>query len=151
MPRIVRTRQARNDVLDIWEYVARNNPDAADKLVRKLDVMIQRLAEQPGIGAAQDKYRTGLRSFPVGNYGHLLRTHSDRYPGDPHIAWCARLAGIDLNQCHGVPCTHQAILAPSQVSHSGGRVHEKSMGIWLYSRRSFDLGFAHVLADEGAQ
>jgi len=68
MPRIVRTRQARNDVLDIWEYVARNNPAAADRLIRRLDVMIRRLAEQPRIGAAQDKYRAGLRSFPVGNY-----------------------------------------------------------------------------------
>jgi toxin ParE1/3/4 len=68
MARLLRTSQARSDVLDIWEYIARDNPKAADNLVRKLDLMLRRLAEQPGIGAPQEKYRVGLRCFPVGNY-----------------------------------------------------------------------------------
>ena len=29
---------------------------------------MRQLSEQPLIGAAQDKYRSGLRSFPVGKY-----------------------------------------------------------------------------------
>jgi toxin ParE1/3/4 len=68
MARIVRTRQAREDVIDIWEYIARDNSTAADKLLRKFDETMQHLSEHPRIGAPQDKYRRGLRCFPVGRY-----------------------------------------------------------------------------------
>ena len=68
MPRIIRTRQAREDLLDIWDYVAANNTVAADKLIRKIDEMVRLLADQPGLGSPQDKYRAGLRCMPVGKY-----------------------------------------------------------------------------------
>lgn len=68
MPRIVRTRIAREDVLEIWRYIANDNLVAADKLVRQLDEMVKLLAAQPGIGSSQEKYRPGLRCLPVGNY-----------------------------------------------------------------------------------
>lgn len=68
MVRIVRTRQAREDVLDIWDYVAANNVEAADSLVRRLDQVVRLLSEHPGLGSRQDKYRDGLRCLPAGNY-----------------------------------------------------------------------------------
>ncbi|MDB5339443.1 MAG: plasmid stabilization protein [Planctomycetaceae bacterium] len=68
MARIIRTRQARSDVLDIWEYIAADNTAAADKVIRRLDEVIRLLAEQPELGSRQDKYRVGLRCMPVGNY-----------------------------------------------------------------------------------
>jgi toxin ParE1/3/4 len=66
MGRIIRTKQARNDVLDIWEYVAADNATAADKLIRRLDEVVRLLSEQPEIGSPQNKYRVGLRCMPVG-------------------------------------------------------------------------------------
>lgn len=68
LPRRIAVTQSREDALDIWAYVARDNPRAATKLLRLFDETLRRLAESPGIGAAQDKYRAGLRSFPIGNY-----------------------------------------------------------------------------------
>lgn len=68
MPRVVRTRLARADALDIWNFIADDNPDAADKLVRRIDSVIQLLAMQPGLGSSQERYRPGLRCAPVGNY-----------------------------------------------------------------------------------
>lgn len=68
MARIIRTRQARSDVLDIWEYIAADNTAAADKLLLRLDEVVRLLAEQPELGSRQDKYRVGLRCMPVGNY-----------------------------------------------------------------------------------
>lgn len=68
MARIIRTRQARTDVLDIWEYIAADNSAAADKLIRRLDEVVRLLAERPALGSPQDKYRLGLRCMPVGNY-----------------------------------------------------------------------------------
>ena len=68
MARIIRTRQARADVLNIWEYIAADNAAAADKLIRRLDEVVRLLAEQPELGSPQDKYRVGLRCMPVGAY-----------------------------------------------------------------------------------
>lgn len=68
MLRIIRTRQAREDVLDIWDYIAAENVPAADKLLRKIDEMVRLLAVQPGIGSSQDKHRAGLRCQAVGSY-----------------------------------------------------------------------------------
>jgi toxin ParE1/3/4 len=68
MARILRTRQAREDVLDIWEHIAADNRTAADRLVRRLDEAVQLLGRHPGLGSKQEKYRQGLRCLPVGNY-----------------------------------------------------------------------------------
>lgn len=68
MARIIRTRQARADVLNIWEYIAADNTAAADKLIRRIDEVVRLLAEQPELGSPQDKYRIGLRCMPVGSY-----------------------------------------------------------------------------------
>lgn len=68
MARIIRTRQARNDVLDIWEFITTDNLAAADKLIRQLDEVVRLLAEQPELGSSQDKYRIGLSCMPVGHY-----------------------------------------------------------------------------------
>lgn len=69
MSRHVRlTEQAREDILDIWEYIARDNVQAADGLVDRFTDTYQKLADLPGMGVRQDQYRPGLRCFPVGKY-----------------------------------------------------------------------------------
>jgi toxin ParE1/3/4 len=77
MPRLVRTRQARDDVIEIWEYIARDNTVAADSVLRKLDETMRRLVENPLIGASQETVRPGLRSFPVGKYAIFYELNSD--------------------------------------------------------------------------
>ncbi len=72
MARLLRTRQAESDILDIWERIASENSKAADKLIRKLDAAMRGLSKQPGIGSSQDKYRVGLGCFPVGKYFDFL-------------------------------------------------------------------------------
>lgn len=69
MSRRVRlTEQAEEDVLDIWEYIAGDNIQAADRLIDRFGEMYQRLARSPGMGVRQEQYRPGLRCFPVGKY-----------------------------------------------------------------------------------
>ena len=65
MARILRTPQADVDLADIWSYVAADNLEAADELVRKFDEMMQRLAENPDIGIPQFQYSENLRCKPV--------------------------------------------------------------------------------------
>jgi toxin ParE1/3/4 len=61
MSRILRTPQAEADLAEIWSYVASDNPDAADKLIRRIHKAFQAIAENPDIGIRQDEIRPGLR------------------------------------------------------------------------------------------
>ncbi|QDT44528.1 Toxin ParE3 [Gimesia alba] len=68
MPRIIRTRQANEDALSIWAYIAEHDPNAADQLILRINEMLQKLVVHPGLGSKHDKFRKGLRCFPIGNY-----------------------------------------------------------------------------------
>jgi toxin ParE1/3/4 len=56
------------DLKEIWEYVAENNPSAAEKLVREILQKIRLLAENPQMGKSRDEIFVGLHSFPVKSY-----------------------------------------------------------------------------------
>ena len=68
MPRVVRTYPARDDLRQIWLYIAQHNLTAADRLIDKFERTLQSLARHPLIGEAVPQYRPGLRRFTVGNY-----------------------------------------------------------------------------------
>ena len=68
MPKIIRTYPARDDVRQIWLYIAKDNVTAADRLVDKFDETLHILARNPWIGQSAHQYREGLRQFTVGNY-----------------------------------------------------------------------------------
>ena len=70
MPRLLRTPQANEDVLDIWDYIARRQqqPTMADHVLRELDRVTQMLAGNPLLGQTAEQYRDGLRMFPKWNY-----------------------------------------------------------------------------------
>ncbi len=65
MAKLLRTPQADVDLTDIWTYIARENPAAADKLIRKINDTFELLATNPEIGIRQDELRPGLRCKPV--------------------------------------------------------------------------------------
>jgi toxin ParE1/3/4 len=68
MPRIVRTYPARDDLRQIWLYIAQHNLTAADRLIDKFERTLQSLARHPSMGESAAQYRPGLRRFTVGNY-----------------------------------------------------------------------------------
>jgi toxin ParE1/3/4 len=68
MPRVIKSRLSRDDYLEIWLYVARDNPAAADRLIDQFDANLDALARNPMIGQRADGFAPGLRSLPVGNY-----------------------------------------------------------------------------------
>lgn len=68
MGRVDRTRQAREDILAIWDYIAGDSEAAADRLVRHIDEVAHQLSDNPKIGSPQERFRHGLRCMPVGNY-----------------------------------------------------------------------------------
>lgn len=74
MPRVFRTRRARQDLIGIWRYVADDDPDAADRLLDTLDSRCASLNEHPQLGPARDDIRPGMRCLVEGEYLILYRT-----------------------------------------------------------------------------
>jgi len=62
------SRQAAADISKINDYIAQDNPDAADRLVARFHETMRQLAEMPGMGTAREELGARLRSFPIGNY-----------------------------------------------------------------------------------
>jgi len=68
-----RTAQAEQDLIDLWLYIAQDNPDAADRMLDELESKFQLLAEQPYLGPARPEIAQEMRLFPVGSYLILYR------------------------------------------------------------------------------
>ena len=85
-------RGALADLDEIFAYIAKNNPEAAAKLVARIENAAARIAETPYMGEATRKPR--FRRFPVGNYlivyevaqdevvTHYVRHSARRRPGE---------------------------------------------------------------------
>jgi toxin ParE1/3/4 len=93
-PRLRRTAQADEDLIDIWTYIARDNPPAADRLLDALDEKCQALAHNPQIGMARDDIASGVRYFPVGNYIILYRDLGDGIEVVRYVHGRRRLPGL---------------------------------------------------------
>ncbi len=66
------------DLDQIWEYVAEDNPDAADRWIDKLFDAFQSLAQTPGIGhRREDLTSLPVLFWPVGAYLILYRVQTD--------------------------------------------------------------------------
>ena len=61
------TPLARNDLQDIKDYIAQDNPKAATKYMGILKQKCTMLAKTPTIGVCREEY-CGLYKFPIGSY-----------------------------------------------------------------------------------
>src|SRR5512135_821128 len=68
MARVTRRPLAADDILDIWDHIAEDSLDQADRWVDKLDEKFRLIATQPLMGRARDDLAVDLRSFPFGRY-----------------------------------------------------------------------------------
>ncbi|NEP47052.1 MAG: type II toxin-antitoxin system RelE/ParE family toxin, partial [Okeania sp. SIO2H7] len=59
---------ARQDLIDINDYIAENDIDAADRFLDRIYEKCQLLANFPNMGAKREELMSGLRSVPVGDY-----------------------------------------------------------------------------------
>lgn len=73
---IHRTAKAEEDLVEIWRYIAAENPEAADGLLEQIDRKCFLLAENPLLGRARPDIASELRYSPVGNYLILYRVQS---------------------------------------------------------------------------
>lgn len=59
-------RGALSDLEKIFAYIAQDNPDAAARLLARIEEAAARIAESPFLGEGTSK--TQFRRFPAGNY-----------------------------------------------------------------------------------
>ena len=67
MGTVLFTPLARNDLQDIKDYIAQDNPKAAAQYMGILKQKCMMLAKTPTIGVCREEY-CGLYKFPVSNY-----------------------------------------------------------------------------------
>lgn len=60
---------ARRDLLEIWEFIARDDLDAADRVEREIEQAVTMLASNPGLGhLRRDLTSKPVRFWPVYSY-----------------------------------------------------------------------------------
>ncbi|GAA0283588.1 type II toxin-antitoxin system RelE/ParE family toxin [Rhodovulum strictum] len=77
MPQVFFTQAAREDLIEIWQHIACNDPSAADRVLDRLDEAAAHLARNPQMGPARDDIRPGLRYLVSGFYLLLYRMVGD--------------------------------------------------------------------------
>lgn len=68
MRRIVRSSQSENDLVAVWRYIAADSPEAARRLLERIDQRIELLAEFPFIGESQPQFGEPTRRIIEGSY-----------------------------------------------------------------------------------
>jgi len=62
------TEPAREDLLEIYQHIAPDNPAAAERLLRTFQEKFELLLKFPNIGRERNEMIINLRSLPVGKY-----------------------------------------------------------------------------------
>lgn len=72
------SKQARQDLDDIWLHTARYNPDSADKLLKEIQSRLLMLARFPELGVTREELASALRSSLVDEYLIFYRITKQR-------------------------------------------------------------------------
>jgi toxin ParE1/3/4 len=67
------TRHAREDLLDIWTYIAPQNPAAADRVYDRIEESCGLLRDHPQLGPARPEIAEGARALVVERWLVLYR------------------------------------------------------------------------------
>lgn len=65
MLRVRLTHSAEADLLELWLYIAKENPVAADESLDSIQATVSLLASQPEMGRTRPELADGLRSLPT--------------------------------------------------------------------------------------
>jgi len=63
-----RSSRAEIDLIEIWGFIAKDDPLAADRQLDRIDAACEMLAGNPHGGPRREDLAQGLRFYPVGNY-----------------------------------------------------------------------------------
>lgn len=116
MSRVVLSELAEADFIDIWVFVARDNVEAADRLLDQLHEKCQFLADSPMVGRQRSELDPAIRSFAVGNYVIFYRDGTDGIESRSRAARPSRYPASFpfLNARH--PARHESSSRPNATN-----------------------------------
>ena len=94
MSRLIITPRAANDLEDIGDYIAIDNPPAAVKTIERLERTSLLLSQNPWIGVLREDIAKDVRAFPVGKYLILFRSLANGVEIVRYVHGARRLKGI---------------------------------------------------------
>jgi toxin ParE1/3/4 len=68
MAQIIISPEARADLLEIWQYIAADNFEAADGVLSSINDKAQSLLAHPEMGRTREELAPVIRSIAVGSY-----------------------------------------------------------------------------------
>ncbi len=74
---LVISEKAREDLIDIWQYIALDSMDNADNFVDLIFEKCENLAAFPEMGRRRDELLPGIRSLPVKRYVVFYRIREE--------------------------------------------------------------------------
>jgi toxin ParE1/3/4 len=80
VPVVHRRPRVRDDLAEIWDFIAMDSVERADAFIDRFDAAFQTLASQAMIGRARDELATGLRSFVLRRYTTSTNPFSTVFP-----------------------------------------------------------------------
>ena len=75
---VKRQPTAEEDLSEVWNYIADDSIQEADKLIRKISETFLLLADNPRMGSRREGLAEGLRAFPVKSYVIYYRPHGEK-------------------------------------------------------------------------
>ena len=77
MATVHRSSRAEFDLIEIWGFIANDDPLAADRQLDRIDAACKMLAQNPHGGPRREDLAQGLRFYPVDNYLIFYTTADD--------------------------------------------------------------------------
>lgn len=75
MPEILITPAAEDDLINLWVYIAQDNPAAADRVYQAAQMTFETLVAMPNVGTLYQPKRTqltGIRFFPIKQFRNYV-------------------------------------------------------------------------------
>lgn len=77
MPTLIFAPSTRQDLLDIFDYIAHDKPVAAAGWIDRIEAKCKLIAATPDFGERRPEYGAEIRSSVVGRYGIFFRPAQD--------------------------------------------------------------------------
>ncbi len=74
---LILAQQAKDDLIEIWLYIAADSPSAADIFIDYLYEQAKKLCSNSELGRKRDELIAGIRSLPVKKYLIFYRINKD--------------------------------------------------------------------------
>ena len=74
------SRQAREDILTIWQHIAMSDLNAADRVLDRIEERCEQLGEFPRLGPSRPTIFAGTRALVIGRWLalYVIDTHGPR-------------------------------------------------------------------------